>query len=55
VGGRRYRNWYEGQGFLCVPAADYVFDAPGFRDCPKDFDEYVWEKNFVDFHIAGQR
>ena len=51
VGGRRYRNSYEGSGFVCAPAADYLRGAPKFHECPDDLDDYKWAKKAVDFHV----
>lgn len=54
VGTRRYRNTYEGNGFLCAPAADYFVGSAKERECPKDLDEYAWDEKFVDFEVRTE-
>jgi hypothetical protein len=54
IGDRRYRNRSDGKGFLCAPAAEYVFGASKFRECG-GLDEEIWDGTFVDFRVPAEK
>jgi hypothetical protein len=54
VGKRRYRNSYDGSGFLCAPSSEYLQGAPKSEECLDPRTTYTWDKKFVDFKVAAQ-
>jgi len=53
IGRRRYRNFYEGSGYLCAPRAEYANGGPKEGQCPGKAVEDRFEKKFVDLRAAA--
>jgi hypothetical protein len=54
VGGRRYRNSYDGSGYLCAPAAAFKYGDPD-RDCPGKSAEDNFDKKFVEIRVPADK
>jgi hypothetical protein len=53
IGGRRYRNFYDGSGYLCAPRAEYGLGGAKEGQCPGKAIEDRFEKKFVDLRAAA--
>jgi hypothetical protein len=53
VSGRRYRNSYEGNGFLCAPTALYETGGAKDDECLGPRTERTFDKKFVDFRVPA--
>ena len=54
VGGRRYRNFYEGNGFLCAPPALYEHGGEKEGECVGPRTNRTFGDNSVDFDVRGE-
>jgi len=55
IGSRRYRNFYDGSGYLCAPRADYRSGASKEGQCPGKAIEDRFDKRFVELRAAPER
>lgn len=53
LGGKQYRNAYDGNGFLCAPKAEYLDGAPKFDECPRPLDTYRWDDRSAEFRVRA--
>jgi len=54
VGSHRFRNSYEGNGFLCAPIAPYERGGPKEDECLGPRTDRTFDKKFVDFPVGTE-
>lgn len=55
VGKRRYRNFYDGSGYLCAPRAEYRSGGAKEDQCPGEGVEDRFDKKFAEFRASAKR
>jgi hypothetical protein len=55
IGSRRYRNFYDGSGYLCAPRAEYRSGGAKDGQCPGEAVEDRFDKRFVEFRVPAKR
>lgn len=54
IGQRRYRNFFDGSGYLCAPRAEYRSGGAKDGQCPGEAVEDRFDKKFVEFRVPAK-